>query len=89
MYIQSLQDTGHEASYRGLASGFTKVFKNQITNHVKAADTDSNIPMCILVELSNKQPRLQHKGSLKHNGIPEDILTKLHTYPTKTKTIGQ
>ena len=70
MYIQSLQDTGHEASYRGLASGFTKVFKNQITNHVKAADTDSNIPMCIL-------------------GIPEDILTKLHTYPTKTKTIGQ
>jgi hypothetical protein len=76
-----LQDIELEA---GLASGL-------IANHAaaKTTDTDSDIPVCILVKLSRKQPkklhRLQYKAILKHNGIPEDILTKLHIRPMPKK----
>lgn len=84
-----LQEIGFEASDPGLISGFTNFFSNQTANGAtvkksKRTSTDSDVPVCILVELSkkgSKLSRLQHKARLKHNSMPEDILTKLHAYP--------
>ena len=89
-----LQETGLEASDPGLTSGFTMLFKNQTISHAtaKKTDTDYDVPVCILVELSQKRPklsRLRYKARLIDNGIPEDILTKLHICPTQTKKRGQ
>ncbi len=76
-----LQGIGLQA---GLASGLR-------ANHAaeKTTDTDSDVPVCVLVQLSRKRPkklpRLQYKAILKHNGIPEDILTKLHICPMPKK----
>ena len=89
-----LQEIGLEASDPGLTIGSTKLFKNQTTSRAtaKKTDTDYDVPVCILVELSKKRPklsRLQYKARLTDNGIPEDILTKLHVCPTQTKKRGQ
>lgn len=68
-----LQGTGVGTSDPALTSGFTKLVKNQTPDCAT-----SDVPVCILVELSKKQPRSQHKARLMHNSTPEDILTKLH-----------
>lgn len=84
-----LQEIGFETSDPGLAGGFTNLFDlDDTANSVeeksiprKTLCHNKNRPQCILAKLSKEKPKFSRRAQPRHKGVPEDILTRLHTYP--------
>ena len=81
-----IQEIGFEASEPGLINTFSSLFDDLRDSQpdtvatAKIPKSGLDVPICILVELSEKGPllpRLQHKILPHYEKLPDDILTYL------------